>query len=376
MRSRFEWRHFSQEELQMLRKTMMLSFIATLPLAACQEKTVEQPEIRPVRTLIAEPKPVNDDQRVVGEVRPRYESELGFRVSGKIISRTAEVGEIVKKGDVLARLDEQDHRNKVKSAETDLVANDAVLVEARNAEERSRQLLSTGSTTRAIYDSALKNLRSAEARSESAKTALEMAKDQLAYSELHAEFDGVITAVGGEVGQIVSSGKMIVRVARPGDKDAVFSISESAFSEKNGSGRPEVVVSLLSSPDISADGVLREISPMADPATRTYQVKVTLTNAPEQMRFGASVVGRNKASTTPVVVLPASALFDRSGRPAVWIVNMSSRQVDLKDVTVARYETDRVIVSDGLTKGDIVVTAGVNRLREGQKVRLTDGRLS
>lgn len=360
----------------MSHKSMMVLLLAALPLAACQEKTTEQPEIRPVRTLIAEPKPVNDDQRVVGEVRPRYESELGFRVSGKIISRTAEVGNIVKKGDVLARLDEQDHRNKVRSAETDIVANDAVLVEARSAEERSRQLLSTGSTTRAIYDSALKNLRSAEARSESAKTALEMAKDQLAYSELHAEFDGVVTSIGGEVGQVVSSGKMIVRVARLADKDAVFSISESTFSEKNGSGRPEVVVSLLSSPDIFADGVVREISPMADPATRTYQVKVTLTNAPEQMRFGASVVGRIKASTTPVVVLPASALFDRGGRPAVWIVDMSSGHIDLKDVTVARYEADRVIISEGLTKGDIVVTAGVNRLRERQKVRLADGGLS
>lgn len=360
----------------MSRMTILLLAIAALPLAACQEKIAEQPDIRPVRTLIVDPKPVNDDHRLVGEIKPRYESELGFRVSGKIVSRHAEVGDVVKRGAVLARLDDQDYVNKVKSAETDLVANDAVLVEARNAEERSRLLLASGSTTRAIYDSAVKNLKSAEARSQSARTGLEMAKDQLGYAELHAEFDGIITAVGGEVGQVVSSGKMIFRIARPDDKDAVFSIAESAFTEKNGASKPEVAVSLLSSPDVAAEGTVREVSPIADPTTRTYQVKVTLSNAPEQMRFGASIVGRNKASTTPVVVLPASALFDRGGHPAVWVVDTASGLVELKDVSIARYETDRVIVSDGLAKGDIVVTAGVNRLRERQKVRLASGGLS
>lgn len=360
----------------MSRARILLLVFAALPLAACQEKAAEQPEIRPVRTLIVNPKPVNDDHRLVGEIKPRYESELGFRVSGKIVARLAEVGDVVKKGTVLARLDDQDYVNKVKSAETDLVANDAVLVEARNAEERSRSLLASGSTTRAIYDSAVKNLKSAEARSQSAKTGLEMAKDQLAYAELHAEFDGIITAVGGEVGQVVSSGKMIFRIARPDDKDAVFAIAESVFADKTGSNKPEVAVSLLSSPDIAAEGIVREVSPIADPTTRTYQVKVTLANAPEQMRFGASIVGRNKASTVPVVVLPASALFDRGGHPAVWIVDTASGVVDLRDVSVTRYETDRVIVGAGLAKGDVVVTAGVNRLRERQKVRLASGGLS
>ena len=117
---------------------------------------------------------------------------------------------------------------------------------------------------------------------------------------------------------------------------------------------------------------MREISPVADPATRTFQVKVTLKSPPDPMRFGASIVGRLKASTGPVVVLPTVALFDKAGKPAVWVVDTASGSVSLKEVGVSRYETDRVVISSGLAKGEIVVTAGVNRLREGQKVRLAE----
>jgi RND family efflux transporter MFP subunit len=247
-----------------------------------------------------------------------------------------------------------------------------VLEEARGAEGRLRQLIASGTTTRANYDTAVKNLRSAEAKLDSAKAARDLAKDQLSYADLVAEFAGIVTAVGAEPGQVVNVGQMVARLARLTDKDAVFAISESAFRGPPGGERPEVVVSLLSNPNISADGVVREIAPVADPATRTYQVKVTLKDPPDQMRFGATVVGRLKVSTAPVVVLPATALFDKAGQSAVWVVDAASGLVTLKPVTVSRYETDRVVLSGGLAKGEIVVTAGVNRLREGQKVRLAE----
>lgn len=345
-----------------------------LAAAACSEATPKAPEIRPVRAVMVDPKPIEDDRSAVGEVRPRYESDLGFRIAGKLVSRLVDVGVSVKKGDVLARLDEQDHRNKLKSAEADLVSADATVVEAEAAEGRLRQLLTTGATTRANYDVALKNLRAAKARHDSTKAALELARDQLAYSELTADFDGIVTSVGAEAGQVVNGAQMIVRVAQPAEKDAVFAIAESAFRTRRAEDdRPEIVVSLLSNPSITADGVVREVSPVADPVTRTFQVKVTLKSPPEQMRFGASVLGRLKTSTAPVVVLPGSALFQQSGKPAVWVYEPASTQVKLKPVVVARYETDRIVISDGLAKGDIVVTAGVNRLRETQKVRLTEG---
>jgi RND family efflux transporter MFP subunit len=347
-----------------------------LAAAGCGEVEPRAPEVTAVRTMTADPRPVADDRRAIGEVRPRYESELGFLVAGKVIARTVDVGALVRKGDLLARLDEQDYRNRLKSAEADFIAAEAVAVEADAAEGRLRQLLSTGSTTRANYDAALKNLRSAEAKRESAKAALELARDQLGYTELRADFDGVVTAIGAEAGQVISAGKMIIRLAAPDDKDAVFSIAEAAFGGRGATdGPPEITASLLSNPEVAADGVVREISPVADPATRTFQVKVTLKDPPSQMRFGASIVGRLKVASAPVVVLPAGALFDRDGAPAVWIVDQASGALALKTVVVARYETDRVIVSNGLAKGDVVVTAGVNRLREKQKVRLAQGRV-
>ena len=344
-----------------------------LSAAGCGDRSPRVPEVRSVRTVVVDLKPIDDDRRAVGEVRPRYESDIGFRVAGKIIARHVDVGAVVKEGDTLARLDERDNHNKMKSAESDIVAAEAVLAEAQASEWRLRQLLERGNTTRANYDVALKNLRSADAKLVSAKAAYNLARDQLAYSELHADFDGIITAVGADVGQVVNIGQMIVRLAKPDAKDAVFAIAESAFEGRSSSERPEVVALLLSNPSVSAEGVVREVSPVADPATRTFQVKVTLRDPPEQMRFGGSVVGRVKASTTPVVVLPGSALFDKGGRPAVWIVDPARGSLQLRPVTVARYETDRVVIGKGLAKGDVVVTAGVNRLREGQKVRVNEG---
>jgi RND family efflux transporter MFP subunit len=345
-----------------------------LAAAGCDSSTPNEIEIRPVRTVVVDPKPIEDDRSAVGEIRPRYESDLGFRIGGKLISRAVDIGVSVKKGDTLARLDLADNSNRLKSAESDVAAAKAVLADAQGAEGRLRQLLASGTTTQANYDAALKNLRSAEAKLDAADAALNLAKDQLSYSGLHADCDGIVTAVGAEAGQVVNVGQMIVRLAKPAEKDAVFSIAESAFRDrKEDSQRPEIAVSLLANPNIAADGVVREISPVADPVTRTYQVKVTLKDPPAEMRFGGSVVGHLKTSTAPVVVLPGSALFDKGGAPAVWVFNSADSTVALKTIAVARYETDRVIVSEGLVKGDIVVTAGVNRLRERQKVRLREG---
>ncbi len=329
-------------------------------------------EVRPVRTVVVVPRSIDDDRHAVGEIKPRTESDLGFRVTGKLISRPVDVGVSVKKGDVLARLDEQDFQNRLRSADADVVAADAVLAEARGSEGRLRQLMATGTTTRANYDAALRNLRSSEAKLESAKAASALAKDQLGYAELHAEFDGVVTATGAEAGQVINTGQMVVRLAPPGEKDAVFAIAESAFRERPDAEKPEILVTLLSNPQLVAEGVVREVSPVADPGTRTYQVKVTLRDPPPQMRFGSSVVGRLKGTTAPVVVLPGAALFDQGGKPAVWVYDRTTGTVALKAVSVARFETDRVVLSGGLVKGEIVVTAGVNRLRAGQKVRLAD----
>ena len=197
-----------------------------LVLAACGADAPKVPEVRPIRTLIVDPKPLDDDRQAVGEIRARQESDLGFRVSGKLISRAVDAGVSVKKGELLARLDEQDFRNRVKAAEADVGSAEAVLVEASGAEGRLRQLLSTGTTTRSNYDAALRNLRSSEAKRESAKAALDLANDQLKYTELHADFDGIVTGIGAEPGQVVNTGQVVVRLANAAETDAVFAIAE------------------------------------------------------------------------------------------------------------------------------------------------------
>ncbi|MGX9181273.1 efflux RND transporter periplasmic adaptor subunit [Mesorhizobium sp. BHbdii] len=331
------------------------------------------PEAKLVKAVTVKPAPQADSRLAIGEIRPQRESDLGFRLSGKLVQRTAAVGQMVRKGEVLARIEDQDYRNRLRSAEADVAAAQAVLVEASAAEARLGALLAKGFTTRASYDATLKNLRSAQAKLDSAKIGLEMARDQLAYTELHADFDGVVTATGAEEGQLVNVGQMVVRIADPQARDAVFSIAEAVFSNRRSAGHPpEIMVSLLSNPAISTSGVIREVSPVADAATRTFQVKVSLRNAPNEMRFGSSVAGRVNESGAPVVVLPGSALFDKGGKPAVWIVGASSA-VELKPVVIARYETERVVVSGGLAEGDVVVTAGINRLREHEKVRIVAG---
>lgn len=359
----------------MISKWQLLVLGTSFVLGACGEAPPRSKEdVSLVRTIIVDLKAIDDDRRAVGEIRPRHESDLSFRLSGKVIERLVDVGAHVKKGDLLARLDDQDHRNKLTSAETDVAGAEAVLVEARAAEGRLRPLLANGVSTRANYEGTLKNLRSAEAKLEAARAALKLARDQVAYCELRADFAGIVTSSGAEAGQVVNAGQMIVRLARPQDRDAVFSIAEAVIGNRRvADERPAIQVALLSNTAVVAEGVVREISPIADPVTRTYQVKVTLHDFPEPMRFGASVAGRLKMSTASVFVLPAGALFDKGGAPAVWVVDPGTKTVQLKPIVIDHYETDRVIVRSGLEQGEIVVTAGVNRLRRNQKVRLAEG---
>lgn len=347
-----------------------LLFMLVLALAGCKPEDAPV-EIRLVRTLVVDPKPTGDDRQAVGEVKPRYQSDLSFRVAGKMLSRLVDVGASVKRGDILARLDTQDYRNRLRSAAADAISAKAELVEARAREARQAKLFKDGWTTRANYDTALRNLRVAEAKLAAVKAGLDLSRDQLRYTELKADFDGVVTAVGAEAGQNVSAGQMVAKLARPDDKDGVFNIAEAAFAEVRNT-QIAVVVWPLSNPDLTVEGAVREIAPVADPATRTYAVKVTLKDPPPQIRFGMSIGGRLKGEAALAVALPPSALFDKNGSPAVWVFERQSNSLSLRSVTVARYEANSVVVAGGLARGEIVVTAGVNSLRVGQKVRLSE----
>jgi RND family efflux transporter MFP subunit len=351
-------------------RTWPILLALVLALAGCNPQDARV-EIRPVRAVPVDPKPILDDRQAVGEVKPRYESDLSFRVDGKLVSRRVDIGVSVKEGDTLATLDVQDYQNKLNSAEADVAAAEAAFVEAQSTESRLGKLVKNGWTPQANYETALHNLRAAEAKLASAKASLALTRDQLNYTELKAEFDGVITAVGAEAGQNVSSGQMVVKLARLTDKDGVFNIAETALLDHRNEGA-EVIVWPLSNPRLTVEGMVREVSPVADATTRTYTVKITLKDPPPSLRFGMSIGGRWNGNTAPVVALPLSVVFEKNGSPAVWLFDPQSGSATLKPVTVARYEADTVVIAGGLARGDLVITAGINTLREGQKVRLAD----
>lgn len=339
-------------------------------LAACGQPPAAEAPVRPVRTVTVQITDISARPTLTGEIRARTEADLSFRTDGKLIARLADAGALVKKGAVLARLDSDDAKNKHVSAQSAVSSARAELQLAQTQEARQRELLAKGVTTQSRYDDALRTLRTAQARTESAMADLRVATDRIDYTELRAEFDGVITAVGAgaEAGKVVGAGQMIVRLARPGEKDAVLSVSEAILLANPEA--PPIEISLASNPDIKVVGQVREVSPQADPVTRTFTVKVALTNAPDSMLLGAVVVARAILPPRPAVELPSTALFDKGGQPAVWLVDPAASTVALKPVKLLRYDTSRVVVEEGLVQGDVVVTAGVNTLREGQKVRL------
>jgi len=352
----------------------ILFLAALMVLVGCKPEDAPT-ALRLVRTIVVDPKSIGEDRRAIGEVKPRYESDLSFRVAGKVLSRLVDVGAWVKQGDTLATLDTQDYQNRLRSAEADVSSAEAAFVNAQGTEARQAKLLKDGWTPKATYDTALQNLQAAEARLKAAKANLDLTRDQLNYTTLKAEFDGVITAVGAEAGQNVNAGQMVVKLARPDDKDGVFNIAETAFTDISKT-QLEVIVWPLSNPELAVDGVVREISPVADPVTRTYTIKVTLKNPPAQLRFGMSIGGRLKGDAALAVALPFSALFEKNGSPAVWVLDQQSSSLTLRPITVARYDPNTVIVAGGLSRGEIVVTAGVNTLTVGQKVRLAEANLA
>jgi RND family efflux transporter MFP subunit len=362
--------HWSSEEM----RPFLLLFTVLLVLAGCKPEDAPA-TLQLVRALVVDPRVMEDDRHVIGEIRPRYESDLSFRVGGKVLARLVDVGASVKKGATLAILDTQDYQNRLRSAEADVSSAEAALVNAQGTEARQAKLLQDGWTPKATYDTALQNLQATEARLKAAKASLDLARDQLNYTTLKADFDGVITAVGAEAGQNVNAGQMVAKLAQPDEKDSVFHVAETALSDISGP-HVEIIVWPLVNSDLTVEGIVREISPVADPVTRTYTIKATLNNPPSQLRFGMSVGGRLKGKTALAVALPLSALFEKNGSPAVWVLDQQSSSLSLKPITVARYELDTAIVASGLNKGDTVVIAGVNRLTVGQKVRVADADLA
>lgn len=342
-------------------------------LAGCQreEETSENPP-RPVKTVAVSFNPEDTFGSLVGEVRPRFETNFGFRQGGEVRERDVEVGELVEPGAVLARLDSEDQQDAVRKAEANVFAARATLDNAVANRDRTQSLYPRTATRQAL-DAAIAQANTAQANVDAADAALRVANNNLDNRVLTANAAGVVTAVGAEVGQIVGGGQMVARVAQMKEKDAVFQVPESTIQAANRDMRIEV--RLLSNPQSTTGGRVREISPVADPITRNFTVRVALDNPPEDFRFGSAVRGTVRVPGDPIARLPMTALFNQGNDPAVWVVSAADSTTKLVPVTVQRFETQDFLVSKGLSEGDRVVVAGAQQLRPGMAVRLLEGSL-
>ena len=309
--------------------------------------------------------------RLTGEVRARIESDLSFRVSGRITERLVNVGDHVTADQELARIDPQEQQATVTAAEASVRAAEATLRQATSTYERQRSLLSRGFTTQREHDQAEEAYRRARAALDTARAQAGTARDQLSYTVLRAGVPGVITARNAEAGQVVQAAQTVFSIAQDGPRDAVFNLYESIFTRELAD--PTIGVTLVSDPTVTARGRVREISPTVDTTSGTVRAKVDIERPPAAMTLGAAVVGEGRFQRRPLVVLPWSALSAAHGQPAVWIVDPGTGTVRLRPITVEGYETGKVIVREGLRPGEIVVTGGAQLLRPDQRVAFAEG---
>jgi RND family efflux transporter MFP subunit len=350
-------------------------FLAGLSLAAlaialtgCNDKVAEKAVPgRPVLVATVHYEPDSPERSFVGTIKPRIETDMGFRVPGKVAKRLVEVGQAVDIGQPLATLDEVDLKLQAEQAEAEFRAASGVQAQAIASEQRARDLRAKGWTTEAQMDQARAAADEARARFNRAERSVELTKNSLSYATLVADSRGVVTATLIDGGQVVAAGQTAVRVARIAEKEAVVAIPETLVGRaKEGTAS----VSLWSEPNRKYAARLREIAPAADPATRTYLAKFSLPDAGESVSLGmTATLTLADPATTRVARLPLSALYSQGGDPSLYIVDEAG-DVALRPVTVKSYDSNNVVISGGVEEGSRVVVLGVQKLDPAQKVRV------
>ena len=346
-----------------------LALLAALP--GCRQSAEAPPEeVRPVRAVTIESQAIGDTIALTGRVQAQTEINESFRIGGRLIERTVEVGDKVRPGQLLARLDPQNEESSLQAARAQLIAAQAQLVEARNNHTRMRDLVAENAVSRAAFDQAVAMLQTAESQVNSARANVNLAENRLSYTQLNATAAGVVTARGAEPGEVVGAGSMVVQVAREGARDAVFDVP--ALIKDSATRGASITVALVDDPSVTATGRVREVSPRADPVTGTFAVRIQIQDPPPLMRLGSTVTGRVKLDAPPSIRIPASALMRVDGNAAVWVYDAATGTVATRSIAVGGSDATSVQVASGLDAGDVVVTAGVQALRPGQKVRLLE----
>lgn len=347
-------------------KRLLLVLSAGALLSGCggEEPPIEM--VRPVLSTLVEPQVQSQLGRFAGSIQARFESTLGFRVSGRIARRWLDVGALVKPGDTLATLDPTDQQNQLRAAEGDLAKVQAQWINAQADARRQQQLYDRGVGAQAQLDIAQTNLKTTSASLEQARSAVNQARDQLGYSTLRTDHAAVVTAWQAEAGQTVSAGQAVVTLARPDVKEAVIDLP-IALAEQLSKDLTFTVASQLE-PSINTTATLRELEPQADATTRTRRARLTLASTPDAFHLGTSISVTLSSAVTPRSELPATALLERDGKTQVWVVDPQQKTVAARDVQLLQRSPERIVLASGVQPGERVVTAGVNSLKPGQKV--------
>ena len=347
--------------------------LGAIVLAACGNPAIEADPVRPVIAMQVQRGAPESRDVYSGEVRARYESDVGFRVGGKLVARSVDAGALVKKGQVLARLDPEDARLAAQAARAQAAAAESDFATASADLARYRELLEKKFISASAFEAKQNAYNAAKGKLGQAQSQAAISSNQANYTTLVADADGVVESVLAEPGQVVTAGQPVVRLARAGEREIVIHAPESQLARLR-VGQP-AGIALWSDPGRLFAGRIREIAGAADSMTRTYAVRVAAVDPPAEARLGMSAnVVFQPAGDDAVMVVPLTALARSRSDPAVWVVDPASRKVRLRPVGVGEFREDGATITSGLAPGEWIVTAGVHKLKAEQVVRLAEAR--
>jgi RND family efflux transporter MFP subunit len=335
---------------------------------ASRPAVVAEPVTRPARIAEIHYRPHNHGLMLAGTVVPRIETVLGFRVAGKVVAREVDVGASVVPGQLIARIDPTDYRLAVDNARAALVSTEADYTRAKADLERYQMLRGSAVFMPQTLDQRQSVASTALARVDQAKSQLATAENNLAYTELKADAAGLITAVQAEVGQVLAQGQGMVKLARGDELEILVGVPEHRL--KTVRDTRQVTFELWSDTGRRYAAKLRELSPSADPLTRTYPARFTVIDPPSFIGLGMTAsLTLSRPEPGVLAEVPLSAIFQQGTRPAVWVIDKTSGAVELRPVTIARWRDETALIASGVKDGEIVATAGVHKLEPGQKVK-------
>jgi multidrug efflux system membrane fusion protein len=341
-----------------------------LLLTACGREAPSGPpaDIRSVRAEQVGSHAAHSSTRYAGEVRARYETDLAFRVAGRVQTRTVEVGTQVKAGQVIATLDPSDYALAVTAVQATRVAAESESRQARQDLQRYTELRAQNFISQAELDRRQTAADTAQARVSQLRAEAARQGNQQAYTRLSAPHAGVITALFVEAGQVVAAGQPVAQLAKSGEREVSIDVPENALEALRAART--LKIGLWSAPGVTYAGRLRELAPMADATSRTYRARVSILQPDAAVKLGMTATVEVDGQSAPGLSVVQSALFTINGQPQVWVVNPKTGKVAARSVRLGALTGDRAAIVSGLAAGEWVVTAGVHKIAPGQQVRV------